>query len=35
MDTLCQALVDLESSLERKRSLSDFPHLRISSLNAT
>jgi transposase len=35
VDELCQALVDLASDPERLRKMTYFPHLRISSLNAT
>lgn len=35
VDELCKGLVDLASNPERLRSMTYFPHLRISSLNAT
>lgn len=35
VDELCKGLVDLASDPERLRSMTYFPHLRISSLNAT
>lgn len=35
VDELCQGLVNLASNPERLRSMTYFPHLRISSLNAT
>ena len=35
VDELCQGLVNLASNPERLRSMTYFPHFRISSLNAT
>jgi hypothetical protein len=35
VDELCKGIVDLASDPERLRSMTYFPHLKISSLNAT
>jgi transposase len=35
VDELCKGIVDLVSDPERLRSMTYFPHLKISSLNAT